>query len=688
MGVRAILLGAVGLGLAVGLLVAGGMFGWRAISGDGDADEIVPAASASATTQPGLSPRSTAEAFAAAWSKDSIEALYLLLDAPSQREFPFELFEAAYRSFANETTQVTVTATATRADGNEATLRTRLSTAYFGTFEYSTTLRFTTEAGKVLVDWDPSAIHPDLTEGRTFYSEIERPSRGSILDRNGEPLAITRDVRMLGLNRSAVADRAAVTAAIEGLGFSRAAIDAAFASTLGPNQRVPIGPVPDSLSDSAAEVIRLPGVLLYFESQRVHPLGSAAAHVVGYTRELTAEELSARAGLGYRPGDRIGAVGLEASQDAILAGKTSATLILKAPNGTVVKTYNERPGAPGQDVTTTLDASTLLATAQRMASRSGAAVVMDPRTNAILAIYSSPSFDPDAFERGDSAALNAITANTDSPLTNRATEGLYSAGSTFKLITGAAGLLSGEFAPTTQIFCGATWTGVDPPRRNWEGTQGALTIATGLMRSCNPVFYEIGLQLYNTQDDFLSKTARQFGFGTASGVEGLYEEDGLVPDTKWKREVRKEDWYPGDEVNLAIGQGDLLITPLQLANSYTAFLNRQLRSPIILAGAAATPHGDPIPLSDAQFNHLNLGLQLVTSASGTASAAFAFQGYTNFGGKSGTAEDAGSQQHVLFVAFAPWGAPTAVAAVVLDDGESGSIEAGPIARDMVIAANQ
>lgn len=692
-GVRGVFLGAVGLGLAVGLLAVGAMFGWRAINGDDDVGSVAaptagPGTPTAISEPAGSSPRATAEAFATAWSKESIEALYLLLDAASQREYPFELFEAAYSSFANETTQVTLTATAIRADANEATLSTRLVTAYFGEFEYSTTLRFTSVDGKTLIDWDPTAIHPDLSSGRTFRSTIERPRRGAILDRNGEPLAITRDVRMLGLNRAIVADRPSLTAAIEGLGFTRAEIDAAFDSPLGLNQRVPIGPVPDSLAEAAANLVRIPGALLYFETQRVHPLGSAAAHVVGYTRELTAEELEERAGEGYRPGDRVGAFGLEGSQDAALAGKTAATLILIEPNGETVKTVMDIEGSAGQDITTTLDASTLLATAERMGGRKGAAVVIDPRSNAILALNSSPSFDPDAFERGDAAALNQITQDPNAPLNDRATTGLYSAGSVFKLITGAAGMMSGEFSPSSEIFCGATWDGVDPPRRNWEGAQGLLTIAGGLMRSCNPVFYEIGLQLYNTQDDFLSKTARLFGFGASTGVVGLYDEAGLVPDSKWKREVRGEDWYPGDEVNLAIGQGDLLITPLQLANAYSSFLNRQLRVPVILSTAEATPQGEPIPLSDAQFDHLNLGLQLVTSASGTASAAFAFEGYTNFGGKSGTAEDAGTQQHVLFVAFAPWGAPTAVAAVVLDDGDSGSIEAGPIARDLVLAANE
>jgi penicillin-binding protein 2 len=451
-------------------------------------------------------------------------------------------------------------------------------------------------------------------------------------------------------------------------------------------QRVALGPVSDSITDATlSQLTPVPGVVLFFQSLRVHPLGPAAAHVVGYTRELTAEELERRRGEGYEIGDRIGAVGLEASQDAILAGKVGAELRVVDGAGATLKVLAEREFVEGQDVQTTLDPATLLAAHARLGSRAGSAVVIDPRTNAILALNSSPAFDPDAFERNDAVALSALLEAPNTPQVNRATRGTYSAGSTFKLVTGAAGMAYGGYSPGDRLECGSIWRGIDPPRRNWEGGQGLLTIAEGLMRSCNPVFYQIGLDLYNETDGALSQMARQFGFGAPSGVDGLGEEAGLVPDAEWKRENRDEPWFPGDEVNLAIGQGDLLITPLQLANAYSTFLTRTLRNPVVLAGREATARGT-LPLTDAQFAHLRLGLELVTSASGTASAAFANAGYTGFGGKSGTAEDAEAQQHVLFVAYGPGAAPTAVAAVVLDDGQSGSIEAGPIARDLVIAA--
>jgi penicillin-binding protein 2 len=162
-------------------------------------------------------------------------------------------------------------------------------------------------------------------------------------------------------------------------------------------------------------------------------------------------------------------------------------------------------------------------------------VVIDPTTNAVLALNSSPAFDPDAFERNDTVALNALAEAPNTPQVNRATRGTYSAGSTFKLVTGAAGLAYGGYATGDRLECSAVWSGIDPPRRNWEGGQGLLTIAEALMRSCNTVFYQVGLELYNETDGALSDMARQFGFGAPSGVEGLGDEAGLVPDAEWKR---------------------------------------------------------------------------------------------------------------------------------------------------------
>ena len=205
------------------------------------------------------------------------------------------------------------------------------------------------------------------------------------------------------------------------------------------------------------------------------------------------------------------------------------------------------------------------------------------------------------------------------------------------------------------------------------------------MRSCNPVFYEIGLTLYNESRGALPDMALLFGFGAETGIEGLYEDPGLVPDAEWKETVRREPWYPGDAVNLSIGQGDLLVTPLQLANAYSAFLNGELRTPVILADAEPVVR-HALDLRPANAAHLRDGLELVTTTRGTGGWAFAAAGYPDFAGKSGTAEEGDGQEHVLFVAYSPREIPDYAAAVIFDDGATGKTLAAPLSRDLILAA--
>ena len=513
-------------------------------------------------------PAETAEAFADAWEAGDRERIRSLLDAVSLADHSLEDLDSAYSLFDRELTVQERSIEVESVDEAGAVLRVQLQTAYFGTLEYAIDLTLTLEGEVYRARWSENVIHPSLGPGESFRSVIQRPTRGAIVDRHGIILAETRDIKMVGLNRSIIGDREGVASVLSEFGFSAGQIEAAFDSGLGDNQRVPVGPVPDDQVETALEATEtVDGVLVYFREQRVHPLGETTAHAVGYTRELTAEELVARAGQGFRIGDRVGAIGLEAAMESTLAGDIGAELRIVDRAGETIEVLAERSFRDGEDVHTTLDAAVQAATFARMEDRPGAAVVLDPQTNELLALVSVPSFDPDAFERNDGAILQEILSDERGPLNNRATMGVYSAGSTFKLITGAAGLDAGVVGTFEQIFCGAFWTGLDPPRRNWEGTQGLLTIAEGLMRSCNPVFYEIGLRLYNETDGQLSEMARRFGFGSVTGQDLLPESPGLVPDAEWKAAETGELWFPGDEVNLSIGQGDLLVTPIQLANA-------------------------------------------------------------------------------------------------------------------------
>jgi hypothetical protein len=271
-------------------------------------------------------------------------------DGPSQASVPLGSFTAEYTTFATELTLRTLVAKVASADGASAKLTVHAATAYFGDFEYSTTLNLSKTGGRWFVAWSPAVIHPDLAGGRHFKSSIQRAARGSILDRNGAPLAVTKEIRFLGLNRSVVQDRAALTATLGELGFTKDQVDAAFNAPGGATQRVTVGPVADGMVEAAALAVRsLPGAILYFESQRVHPLGGAAAHVVGYTREFTAEELDQRRGQGYRVGDRVGATGLEASLEKRLAGQHGAELRLVESDNTPSFAWSRRAStSPGR----------------------------------------------------------------------------------------------------------------------------------------------------------------------------------------------------------------------------------------------------------------------------------------------------------------------------------------------------
>ena len=655
---REFFLSALVIGLAAGFIVAG----FRIVSRDGQTVES-PAATATngavvatvAPTPEPHSPQAIALDFAAKWESGDIIGMHALFSASTQRRNPLGNVKAAYENLMARGSVLSVEVVVESFDQSGAELRVRMPTEFFEVIEYTARIEFEMSTGTPLIVWTPASLHPALESGYVFENTLTFPTRGEIYDRNGVGLAVVEQVRFVGLNRSLVLNRQTVTSELLDFGFEQEAIDTAFDSALGLTQRVPVGLAGDDRLEDVADLIRsTPGTMVWIESIRVHPVGPAAAHVVGYTRDYTADELAARVGLGFEIGDRRGAIGIESAMDATLAGQAGAELRVTNGFGEVIEVVYSREFIQGRDVFTTLDAAVLQAAHEQLGDKAGAAVVLDPSTNEILALNSSPSYDPDAFEHSDAAAIAAIFEAENFPLTNRATHGLYSAGSTFKLVTAAAGLAYGGYSTTDRIYCGSIWTGVDPPRSNWEGAQGNLTIAEGLKRSCNTVFYEIAFQLYQLDEDALSDTARAFGYGSESGVVGLYEEGGLVPDGAWKLAERGEIWYPGDSVNLGIGQGDLLITPLQLANAYSTIVAEELRTPVIIATETAVSRGAP-PLTPEQAAYLRGGLEMVTGPGGTASWAYWSRGYDDFAGKSGTAEDTDNQQHVLFVAYSPRG---------------------------------
>jgi penicillin-binding protein 2 len=335
-----------------------------------------------------------------------------------------------------------------------------------------------------------------------------------------------------------------------------------------------------------------------------------------------------------------------------------------------------------------------------LAGTVGAIVALDPNSGQILAMVSWPTFDPNAFVSGLSSEEWQTLANDPGrPLVNRAVQGAYPPGSVFKIVTMAAALEAGGFTPRSTFTCTGLWEGLGPdwPKTCWVETgHGQINLIQALIVSCDVAFYDIGLALHNLDSGLLPDYARQFGLGSPTGLEGLDEATGLVPDDAWKTTALGEGLIPGDSVNVAIGQGYLLTTPLQIAHMLAAVANGgTIYQPQILLKVAASSEEPEeffapqiigqLPVSPEHLAAIQEGLVgVVASPYGTAHEAF--QGLeVSVAGKTGTAETGTGEPHAWFAGYAPADAPQIAVAVIVEYGGDGAKVAAPIFRQVIEA---
>jgi penicillin-binding protein 2 len=293
---------------------------------------------------------------------------------------------------------------------------------------------------------------------------------------------------------------------------------------------------------------------------------------------------------------------------------------------------------------------------------------------------------------------NGLLNDPRQPFLNRPLLATYPPGSTFKVVTMAAGLERGGFNTGSTIHCSPTWDGLGPDfvKNNWQTVdRGYLTPAEGLMASCDPVFYEMAKSLDEIDENALPDVTKAFGFGAPTGINGLQEAAGVVPSPKWKQDNIGEPWYRGDAVNMGIGQGFVSVTPLQIANAYSAISSSGvLRKPLLIK-KIAEPGGvvaqefqaeqiNGLPVSQGTLDAIRYGLGLVIHSAGGTSVAAWSGSSVDAAGKSGTAEDLPfGANHVFFVAYANRDGPSVVALAALESGESGSREAAPMVRHIL-----
>ncbi|MBD2459535.1 penicillin-binding protein 2 [Oscillatoria sp. FACHB-1407] len=428
----------------------------------------------------------------------------------------------------------------------------------------------------------------------------------------------------------------------------------------------------------------LKGVQVEAEAVRNYPNGDLAAHVLGYTGEMSDEDLERYRDQGYRLGDVIGQMGVESAFEPQLRGEWGGQQVEVDGMGRVLRVLGEKPARAGQDVHLTIDLNVQRAAEIALGDRKGAVVAIDPRNGAVLAMVSRPAFDPNLFSTHITDEQWQQLQSLNYPFVNRALQG-YPPASTFKIVTTAAAIESGSYSPNTVL---PTYPFVEVGGiQFWDWNRagfGPLDFTGAMAWSSDTFFYQTALRMGGEN---LIQWTRRFGFGQKTGIEIASEESpGLVPDEAWKLENLNEPWYVGDTVNMSIGQGYMQATPLQVAVMFAVTANGgYLVKPHLLRdNVEARNWREPINISPETMRILQEGLrEVITSGTGKALNVTTLPEPS---GKSGTAEDPPRLSHAWFGAYAPTNNPEiVVVAFAENSGGGGGKVAAPIARQVLEA---
>jgi penicillin-binding protein 2 len=647
----------------------------------------VPTAPPPTATPVPARPEDAAMAFFSAWQQGRYSAMYDMLTVDAQATIARDAFVRRYTNIHDGTGESSLTV---KVDGppnqtGAITFTVTRTMAIFGQVTEQNMLPLVQDAsGAWKVAWQPNLLFNQLSANNSVRVTPDVPKRGRILDRSGKALADNGTILSIGVVPGQIQDEAPMLQALsDALGIPQDVIKRRYQGGQ-PDWFMPITTRSDmERGDLQTRIGSIPGVSLQDKAARVYPLGSVAAHVVGYVGHPTADQLQKLAPQGYDESAWIGQAGIEAWGEQQLAGTRGGTLQIVDQAGKVVREIARKDATPGQDIQLSLDGAIENAAASALGDKIGSVVIMDPRDNSVLALASQPSFDPNQFVIGLTDDQWQQLNGNDQPLVLRATESAYPTGSIFKVITMAAGLAKGVTTPSTVYDCGLDWNGLPGVTlHNWQ-PEGMLKLSEALTESCNPAFFEIGLKLDQLDSTVLPSVARTFGLGKPTGIVGAGEVAGTVPDPTWKQQQIGEPWTSGDAVNLAIGQGYLLATPLQMANAYAALARGgSLLAPNLVANGESKELGS-LDLQPGTLSAILDGMQRVTSTpAGTAYYAFKDEKLP-IAAKTGSAENENPDAHAWFVGFTPPKDPTLLVLVMVEGGQHGGTVAAPIARQLI-----
>ena len=554
------------------------------------------------------------------------------------------------------------------------------------------------------------------------------PSRGMIYDRNGRLLADNQTSFSLAIVAERVENVDVLFSAIVeilSLGPEQVErIQAELAKRRRPDSAVVIL---EALSEKQVALLavnrhRLRGIEVISHLIRSYPMGALAAHAVGSVRRLTKEDLETVEPVQYSGSQFIGKRGVEAFYEKSLHGKVGYQKVETDAHSRVRRVLDVQGAQTGKNLTLHLDSKLQAASVDALAGRRGAIVALDPITGGVLAMVSEPSYDPNLFVSGmSSSQFRELTDSIYLPLFNRAVNGQYAPGSTFKPVVGLAGI-SAAITDWEETIEDKGWfklPGQKRVYRDWSwtkensGGQGEVNLNRAIYRSSNVYFYDLASRM---PIDSLLGFAGQFGFGRNLALDIPEASSGLLPTPEWKRNVKNQPWYPGDSVNLGIGQGDLLATPLQMATVAATIANRGrvVRPKMLLTSDASIGEMNGVDeppkilgLSEGDWQAMVDSMEDVVHRGGKGfrgnGTAWAYIGQKNgyrMAGKSGTAQVVEINQgevydeeklsefrrkHAWFIAFAPVDNPTIAVAVLVENGGGGSTVAAPVAKAVIDA---
>lgn len=659
--------------------------------------------------------KESAKAYLDAWKANDYARMYSLLTSVSQDAISEDEFQKHYQGVAIEAAlgggvDYEILSVLTKPGLAQVSYRVTLHSTLVGDIQNDTAMNLSQEGGDWRIQWDDTLVMSDLKGGN--YLKMDRngytPSRANIYDRDGHALVAQADATAIGLWPDQIDPSQADTlyAELSNLtGNSVQDIQQMVASApKGSGWYIPLGEYPAEFVSPRSDVLsNLKGLELHSYKARYYFDGGIAPHVVGYVGQIQADQLNEYLPKGYKQDDIVGQSGLEKWGEPYLAGKRGGALYVLNAQGQPVRRLAESPAEPSQAIYTTLDRDFQEGVQQAIGNFRGAIVVMERDTGRILAFVSSPGFDPNAFEpfNFNSTSLLSEINNPSQPLINRASQGQYPPGSIFKIITMAAALESGDYTPNTPYQCGYVFNELPGvPRYDWtyeyylqdHVTQpsGLLTLTEGLMRSCNPYFWHIGLDLFDRGlTKSISDMARRFGLGRPTGIEGIDEASGQVPDPVSQV----------DALNLAIGQGDMLVTPLQVADFVAAIGNGGTIFRPQIVEKIEPPDGDPsyqfqpqvvakLPIQPETLKAIQDGM--IGVVSNTKPRGTAYHIFTGLdipvAGKTGTATSGQDQPHAWFAGYTyanKADKPDIAAVVIVENGGEGSAVAAPIFRRVV-----